>query len=85
MLRETFAELLPRSIFNRNKQGFAVPLHDWFRQSLATDLERMLHEIPSPLNRAYVLALLSQHRAGRRDHGYRLWGIYIYLLWRTNQ
>lgn len=85
MLRDTFADLLPRSIFNRRKQGFAVPLHDWFRHTLGIELERLLQDTPSPLNQDYVLEMLTIHRAGRRDHGYRLWGIYIYLLWLATQ
>jgi asparagine synthase (glutamine-hydrolysing) len=85
LLRDSFAQLLPRSVLNRRKQGFAVPVHDWFRQDLAGELETLLHHSTSPLSHEYVMAMLANHRAGRRDHGYRLWGIYIYLLWLTAQ
>ncbi len=85
ILRDTFADLLPRSLLRRRKQGFAVPVHDWFRQSLAGDIEALIHDTTAPLSRDYLRAMLASHRSGRRDHGYRLWGIYIYLLWLTAQ
>ncbi len=82
MLRRAFSDLLPETIWNRRKQGFGVPIHDWFRQDLGREFEALLGEDPGPLHRAEVLQLLEQHRQGTRDHGYRLWSMYIYLLWK---
>lgn len=39
ILQETFREDLPPELFNRPKQGFEVPLVDWFRGSLKGELE----------------------------------------------
>ena len=85
MLRESFGRLLPTSVWQRRKQGFGVPLHDWFREALGTKLQGLLSDDPGPLQPEFVLGLLDAHMARRRDHGYRLWLIYIYLLWRRNQ
>ncbi len=82
MLRETFSDLLPDNIWRRRKQGFGVPIHSWFRQQLGSELEVLLEEIDSPLNKEMVRGLLDVHRQGGRDHGYRLWMFYVYLLWR---
>jgi asparagine synthase (glutamine-hydrolysing) len=84
MLRLAFADLLPANIWNRRKQGFGVPIHDWFRQDLGLELEELLAKDSGPINPAEVLSLLHQHRQGERDHGYRLWSLYIYLLWKNN-
>jgi len=81
MLRETFKELLPTSIWSRRKQGFAVPLHAWFCKKLGLEFETLLEESHVPLNKNFIRAMLSEHRQCLRDHGYRLWGIYIYLAW----
>lgn len=81
LLRDAFAYLLPRSVLARRKQGFAVPVHDWFRRELGNELEMLARDTPSPLNKNHILAMLTAHRSGKRDHGYRLWGIFIYLLW----
>ena len=85
MLRESFGGLLPTSVWRRRKQGFGVPLHEWFRGALGTKLQGLLSYDPGPLQPEFVLGLLDEHVARRRDHGYRLWLIYIYLLWRRNQ
>ncbi len=81
MLRYSFQNLLPSSIWQRRKQGFGVPIHKWFRKELGTELEELLLTTDSPVNGGAVRELLLQHRQGQRDHGYRLWSIYIYLLW----
>ncbi|MBZ4192852.1 MAG: asparagine synthase (glutamine-hydrolyzing) [Candidatus Contendobacter sp.] len=82
MLRETFGDLLPGVLWRRRKQGFGVPLHDWFRGRLGERLQEWLMESPGPLSASVVGDLLGAHQAWRRDHGYRLWLIYVYLLWR---
>jgi len=84
MLTSAFADLLPRQIWNRRKQGFGVPIHEWFRQSLGSRLEQLLNTVSSPLNISFVKAMLEEHRNRSRDHGYRLWQIYVYLLWRNS-
>jgi asparagine synthase (glutamine-hydrolysing) len=81
MLRDTFPALLPRAIWWRRKQGFGVPIHQWFRENLGKHLEILLADTKSPLSPTHVNNMLAAHRLRWRDHGYRLWGIYVYLLW----
>lgn len=85
MLRQAFSDILPATIWNRRKQGFGVPIHDWFRNELGDELEQLLTLKQTPMNSPQVLQLLQQHRQGLRDHGYRLWCLYIYLLWQKNR
>jgi asparagine synthase (glutamine-hydrolysing) len=81
MLREAFSDLLPNLIWRRRKQGFGVPIHSWFRGDLAGALSDLLGQLTTPLEKSFVKQMLLDHRNGRRDHGYRLWNIYIYLRW----
>ncbi len=81
MLRTACGDLLPESIWQRRKQGFGVPIHKWFKGELGRELESMLAAGPSLISGRAVRQLLHQHRNGHRDHGYRLWSIYVYLLW----
>lgn len=83
MLHDAFGGLLPPTIWRRRKQGFGVPIHQWFRGELGDKLRALLEESPHPLASQGVLDLLDQHRLGQRDHGHRLWLIYVYLLWRS--
>jgi asparagine synthase (glutamine-hydrolysing) len=85
MLRETFADRLPSDIWHRRKQGFGVPIHQWFRGPLGEHLGELLGRHDSPLAPDRVRSMLTAHRQGARDHGYRLWCIYVYLYWREQR
>src|SRR5262249_34236029 len=62
----------PDRILDRRKQGFGVPLAQWFRGPLRRLLEESLH--PDRLKRVGLLSpsgvgrLVSEHQSGRRDH-----------------
>lgn len=84
ILQEAFPNLLPAEIWRRRKQGFGVPIHHWFRGVLGTGLEDLLEQSDTPVEKSFVVSLLSGHRKKARDHGYRLWNIYIYLLWKQS-
>jgi asparagine synthase (glutamine-hydrolysing) len=83
MLKNSFKDILPADIWKRRKQGFGVPVHIWFCGRLGQELERLAHDVESPLHLNSVMEILDSHRKGIRDNGYRLWQIYIYLLWRS--
>jgi asparagine synthase (glutamine-hydrolysing) len=84
MLKETFSDFLPQSLWRRRKQGFGVPIHSWFREGLGDRLIALAHENSnSPISIEAVSDLLAAHREGGRDYGYRLWVLYSYLLWRS--
>ncbi|WP_457576234.1 asparagine synthase (glutamine-hydrolyzing) [Desulfomarina sp.] len=85
MLRSSFSGYLPQNIWQRRKQGFGVPIHGWFRGEAGDELEHLLQSVDSPLVANKVLKLLQQHRSGQRDHGYRLWSIFVYLVWKSRR
>lgn len=85
MLHKAFSDLLPKEIWNRRKQGFGVPIHHWFRTGLGEDLDKFLSLDDAPIEQRFVRQMLSAHRNKSRDHGYRLWNIYTYLLWKKSQ
>lgn len=86
MLRDTFVDHLPEKLWRRRKQGFGVPIHAWFRGELGDRLLGLAQQDPvGPLRPEAVTALLAAHRQGGRDHGYRLWVLYAYLLWKQRR
>jgi asparagine synthase (glutamine-hydrolysing) len=85
ILREAFADLLPKAILRRPKMGFGVPLAHWFRNELK-DYARDVLLDPAALGRGYfrpaaVRQLLDEHQSGRFDHSYRLWAILVLEQW----
>ncbi|GAB6037077.1 asparagine synthase (glutamine-hydrolyzing) [Fundidesulfovibrio butyratiphilus] len=78
LLRKAFAHLLPPEVLAQGKQGFGVPVSTWLREDLhAWCRERLLHgEATRRLFRAQpIVRLLDEHRAGKADHGKRLWAL----------
>jgi asparagine synthase (glutamine-hydrolysing) len=77
---------LPDAILDRRKQGFGVPLAQWFRGPLRPLLEDSLH--PDRLKRVGLLnpdgvgRLVAEHQAGRRDHRKLLWTLLAFERWR---
>ena len=85
VLKQAFADLLPRAIRDRPKMGFGVPLDRWFRGELAGEVRAVLLD-PVALGRGLfrpeaVERLVSEHVNGTRDHAYRLWALLMLELW----
>jgi asparagine synthase (glutamine-hydrolysing) len=85
ILRQAFADLVPRSILRRGKMGFGVPLRMWF----AEDLREYLHDVllaPTArlrryVDQAYVRELVHAHLAGEVDYSDRLWTLLTFEVW----
>ena len=84
ILRRAIEGTVPESVLTRPKQGFGVPLGRWFRRELSHRLDHVL----SPTSAVFeyfeprrVRALVTEHRARRRDHSLILWRILVLDLW----
>lgn len=81
VLKRALEPLLPHDLLYRNKQGFSVPLADWFRGAMG-DHFRLAMQAEGGLatsgyfNIAAIDTMVAQHRSGLRDHSRALW-----LLW----
>lgn len=85
ILKETFKDKLPKSVYARGKQGFGIPLGEWFRGELK-DYWRGLCLSEKALSRGYfkqeeVFRLWDEHQSLKRDHGYRMWALLMLELW----
>jgi len=85
ILKETFAKDLPALILNRGKQGFGVPIGQWFRGPLKDYLKDIILSREA-LSRGYFNAdvlerFVQEHQTGRRDRSYGLWAILMLELW----
>ena len=72
LLRKAAASLLPAQILERSKQGFAVPIGQWFRDH-AMPRRQLAHAVNAPFwqNR------LARHQAGRGDERIYLWSDWL--------
>ena len=80
VLRDALRPLLPASVFQRPKQGFAAPLGQALRGRLGEIRARLLG--PAMLDAgvfapAALTRLLDEHESGRFDHGQALWQLLV--------
>jgi len=81
VLKRALEPLLPHDLLYRTKQGFSVPLADWFRGTMGEHF-RLAMQTPGGLadsgyfDIAFIDTMVTQHRSGLRDHSRTLW-----LLW----
>jgi asparagine synthase (glutamine-hydrolysing) len=83
VIRKLVARRFPDSIAKRNKQGFTVPVGQWFRHGLRAEFEaRVFSGGPCDewLRRSAVEALWREHQSGR-DRSLMLWSIFIFAWW----
>lgn len=85
ILRETLKGKLPKSIIERGKQGFSVPLTRWFKGPLSGLLDDVLHPVrvrrQGVVKPEVVERLIREHRAGFRDHRKSLYALLALQLW----
>jgi len=85
ILREAFADLIPRDIDRRPKTGFGVPLDAWFRGELREFVRDTLLSRSAAL-RTYIRPdglerLIDAHQRGRANVGHRLWTLVCFERW----
>lgn len=83
ILKTLSERYLPHNLIYRNKQGFGVPIDDWFRKELRPAFEQLVlqgKQTLVPLNYDYIGKLLQRHADGE-DHTHRLWTLYVFHCW----
>jgi asparagine synthase (glutamine-hydrolysing) len=81
ILKRLACRYLPERIAYRKKHGFAVPIGRLIRTLFWTQCRDVLMSTSNPVagwfSRSTIEELLSEHAAGRNDHGKKLWALYI--------
>jgi asparagine synthase (glutamine-hydrolysing) len=85
VLRRLMRDKLPRTVLQRPKIGFDVPIHEWLRGVLRPLLLDTLSQeavLASGLFRwPAVKRLVNAHLERKANHGYHLWGLMVLLIW----
>jgi asparagine synthase (glutamine-hydrolysing) len=85
LLKELMKDKLPAAILRREKEGFDIPAHDWFRGVLKPLLLDSLTEQAVKATRIFrwegVQSVIKRHLERRDNLGYHLWGLLILFLW----
>ena len=85
IFRKLCEPLLPTSILQKPKQGFAIPKDQWFRTELRQYAQEILLD-PKTISRGYfrkdtVTKLLRHHVSGQRDYSSWIWCLIVLEMW----
>ena len=86
LLKKAFSDLIPETILERKKMGFAIPVDRWFR----TDLKPLFEDavlgstnnwMREQFDMQFITHLYESHQCQRGNHGSKLWLILNFFLW----
>lgn len=85
LLKQVLYKSVPKSLVDRPKQGFAIPIGDWLRGPLRDWAENLLSkdnlELDGILDSVQIREVWNKHLHGRNMQ-YALWNILMYQSWR---
>lgn len=82
ILKHAFDDLIPEAVRSQPKQGFDMPIGEWFKHELKANFESIVTEVDLPLLDAHaVLNLHQRHISGRQDYEWFLWNVYVFAHW----
>ncbi len=85
LLRKIAGDLLPSFIAKRPKQGFALPIGQWFRGDLQEPVRELFRSgalASLGLSEAFSEQLLDEHLATSHDHTHRLFALLELAIWK---
>ncbi|RJO61340.1 asparagine synthase (glutamine-hydrolyzing) [candidate division WS5 bacterium] len=84
LLRKLSERNLPRELNIKRKWGFSIPLAEWFRGPLSSQImEILLGSDNKYCSQTYIKKLLDEHKNGT-DHSTRLYTLLVFSLWKED-
>ena len=85
ILKKAIEPLLPKSILERPKKGFGIPIAEWLKGRL----NPLMHDLLAPerlkdqglFNEKFVSKLISEHEKNIASHHKQLWTLLVFQLW----
>jgi asparagine synthase (glutamine-hydrolysing) len=85
VFREAVRDIIPAEILTRRKMGFPVPLNQWLRRDFWPVVQEFVIGSRATarglFDRAALVRMAEDHRAGRAKHGDRLWLLVNLEIW----
>lgn len=88
ILKEAFKEYFPKDFLNKSKKGFGVPVGDWLRSDLRSELLSYIDEAFINKQNIFqfdvVSKLIYDHLDSKIDNTFRVWTYYCFQKWYKN-
>lgn len=85
ILKEAFREDFPKAFLDQGKSGFGVPVGDWLKSSLRTELESYSDKTillkQNIFNPEAITKLVKEHLSGKNDNTFKVWTFYCFQKW----
>jgi asparagine synthase (glutamine-hydrolysing) len=81
IFKRAISAMLPKGFLDRPKQGFGVPVAEWFRGDLREWAHDVLFEADGLLDVNHLRRLWDRHQDGKQDHSAILWGVFMFRQW----
>lgn len=85
VLRSVLYKHVPRSLVERPKAGFSIPLGQWLKNDLHSWASELINNIPNDdhnFNKSHIQTLWNNHNKGYSDNTELIWGICSLLAFR---
>ncbi|PSQ32050.1 asparagine synthase (glutamine-hydrolyzing) [Halobacteriales archaeon SW_6_65_46] len=82
ILKHAFSDLIPPEIRSRSKQGFEMPIGEWFKNELEEDFRSTISQLDClMIENDAVMSIHDRHVSGKRDYEWLLWNVYVFARW----
>ena len=88
ILKEAFKDYFPDGFLNKSKKGFGVPVGDWLRGNLKSELlsfiDKSFIESQNIFQYDVILNLVNNHLERKIDNTFRVWTFFCFQKWYKN-
>jgi asparagine synthase (glutamine-hydrolysing) len=85
ILKEAFKDYFPKDFLNKSKKGFGVPVGDWLRSELRSELFSYVDKAfiikQNIFNYDVILKIVEDHMNSKIDNTFRVWTFYCFQKW----
>lgn len=81
ILRKLLYNYIPKSLVDRPKAGFGVPINEWLRGPLKLWAEDLIHSDDGYINKNYLQKIWIEHIQEKKDNSTILWRVLMWRYW----
>lgn len=85
ILKEAFKQYFPDGFLDKSKKGFGVPVGDWLREHLASELKSYIEpeflKTQDIFHVEKVREIVEKHLSGKEDNTFRVWTFFCFQKW----